>query len=166
MFCDDCRAVIFDDKAAAGFVADEDTGRFLKLDQDDGPRRLPVEHQVKDTYPDLSRLSLSASKGCGLCKTLRDTIQSADVEDAMARVGFDGTGNTELTLTMDYVWRAMVCSFGLSMLIVNLNMKRNDGESGLHGRSRGTEDLSRLIEFCSCRFKPLGQVHDRVGSRW
>ncbi|KAI7780055.1 hypothetical protein LA080_000068 [Diaporthe eres] len=103
------RAVIFDDKAAAGFVADEDTGRFLKLDQDDGPRRLPVEYQVKDTYPDLSRLSLSAN-----------------VEDAMARVGFDGTGNTELTLTMDYVWRAMVCSFGLSMLIVNLNMKRND----------------------------------------
>lgn len=146
MFCDDCRAVIFDDKAAGGFVADEDSERFLKLDQDDRPRRLPVEYQVKDVYPDVPRLSLSASKGCGLCRTLRDTIQSADVKDAMARVGFDGTGNTELTLTMDYVWRAMVCSFGLSMLIVNLNMKRNDGESGLVGRS-GAEDPSRLIKY-------------------
>lgn len=145
MFCDDCRAVIFDDKAAGGFVADEDAEPFLKLDQDDGPRRLPVEYQVKDAYPDLPRLSLSANKGCGLCRTLRDTIQSADVKDSMARAGFDGTGNTALTLTMDYVWRAMVCSFGLSMLIVNLDMKRNDSESGPDGRS-SDEDLSRLIE--------------------
>lgn len=144
MFCDDCKAVIFDDKAVGGFVADEDTERFLKLDQDDGPRRLPVEYQVKDIYPDLPRLSLSADKGCGLCKTLRDTIQCSDVEDTMARVGFDGTGNTELTLTMDYVWRAMVCSFGLSMLIVNLEMKSNDGESGLDGLSSVVPRICRV----------------------
>lgn len=144
MFCDDCRAVIFDDKVAGGFIADEDTERFLKLDQDDSSRRLPVLYQVKDVYPDLPRLSLSASKGCGLCRTLRDTIQSADVKDVMARVGFDGTGNTELTLTMDYVWRAMVCSFGLSMLIVNLKMKSNDSESGRDGLSSVVPRICRV----------------------
>lgn len=128
MFCDDCRAVIFDDKVAAGFAADDEV--FLKLDQDDRPRTLPVEYQVKDAYPDLPRLALSANKGCGLCRVLRGAIQSVDVQESLSRAGFDGTGNTEVTLTMEYVWRAMVCSFGLSMLIVNLNLKRNEGGSG------------------------------------
>lgn len=130
MFCDDCRAVTFHDREAGGFAVDEDSEPFLMLDEDDRPKRLPLGYLVHDVYPNLPRLSASAGRGCELCKLLRDTIQSPDVGGALSRrAGIDGASDTELTLTMQYVWRAMVCSFGLSLLIVNLGINTDKGAS-------------------------------------
>jgi hypothetical protein len=69
--CKRCQRIPFDDGKYGGFTDSSHAGsEYLKVDNDDFIKKLDVDFELVDSWPDLDILSISAET-CGFCNLLR-----------------------------------------------------------------------------------------------
>ncbi|KAI1253680.1 hypothetical protein MGN70_004072 [Eutypa lata] len=111
-FCEKCRAVLFDDSAVEGYVAQgaDDDQEFLRIkgyyyERCFDKKIIPINYDVEDSYPDLIFLSTSAAAGCKFCDFLRTMALEPKLQKKSSEAGIDITRADKVQIRMQYLWK-------------------------------------------------------------
>lgn len=111
-FCEKCRAVLFDDSAVEGYVAQgaDDGQEFLRIkgcyyERCFDKKIMPANYDVEDSYPDLIFLSTSAAAGCKFCDFLRTMALEPKLQKKSSEAGIDITRADKVQIRMQYLWK-------------------------------------------------------------
>lgn len=111
-FCEKCRAVIFDDSAIGVYAAQsaDDGEEFLQIKGRNFrdislTKRIAINYNVEDSYPDLIFLSQSAAAGCKFCDFLRTMALEPNLQKTSSEAGIDITRADKVQIRMQYLWK-------------------------------------------------------------